>query len=77
MGRITIFNTIGAMIIGAVGFAVTAPFGSDFGRWGGLVGGVIGFIFPRYPMGLVMWTIERFQRSQKKNQDAKHDDVSP
>ena len=62
MGRITIFNTIGALIFGAIGFAVAAPFGSDYGRWGVLVGGVIGFVFPRYPLGIIVWIGERFRR---------------
>ena len=76
MGTITIFNTISAVILGAIGFAVATPFGSDSARWGAVIGGVFGFLFPRYPFGLIVWIVERFHRPQIKRQDDKHEDAN-
>jgi hypothetical protein len=66
MGRITIFNTIGAVILAAIGAAVTAPFGSECVRWGVFGGSVLGFFFPRYPIGFVLWIVDRIGRCRVK-----------
>jgi len=76
MGRITILNTISLVIFAAVGAAVTAPFGSECVRWGALVGGVLGFVFPRYPLGLVVWIMDRVAGRRIKRQSAKHKDTN-
>ena len=62
MGRITIFNTISAVIVGAIGAGVGAAFGGEGVRWGVLVGGVSGFVFPFYPIVLVSRIVERLWR---------------
>ncbi len=73
MGRITIFNTISAVLVGAVGAAIGAAFGREAVRWGMLVGGISGFVFPFYPIVLAVWIVERVKRHRGHCQVEEHD----
>ena len=59
MGRITSFNSIGAVILGLIGAAIGAPGGREIAMIGALVGGAIGFVFWRFPIGLVFLPLNR------------------
>jgi hypothetical protein len=59
MGRITIFNIIGFVILGSIGAVVVALFSKEPFYTGLIFWGIVGFVFPRYPVGVVVWTIER------------------
>jgi hypothetical protein len=74
MGRITIFNPISALIVGAMGAAIGVPFGREGIRWGALIGGLSGFIFPFYPVVLVANIVRRFRRGRDKCQPVKRDE---
>jgi hypothetical protein len=71
MGRITIFNTISAVIVGAVGAALGACFGRDGLRWGLLIGGISGFVFPFYPIVLIAGIIGRTRRGRSVKESKK------
>lgn len=74
MGRITIFNSISAFLVGGIGAAIGAAFGREGSGWGMLVGGISGFVFPFYPFVLVMLIVERAKRARDHSGPAKHDD---
>ena len=74
MGRITIFNTISAVIVGGIGAAIGAPFGREAVRWGVLVGGISGFIFPFYPIVFGIWIVERVGRRNKSRTETRDDE---
>ncbi len=77
MGRITIFNTISAVLIGALGAAIGAAFGREGVRWGIFVGGISGFVFPFYPVVFVVWIVERVKRRREHRQAGKQSDSHP
>lgn len=74
MGRITIFNTISAVISGAIGAGIGSLFGKEGSQWGMLVGGVSGFVFPFWPVVLVTRIVELFKHRRSNSQTAKHDE---
>jgi len=65
MGRITIFNTISAVILGAIGAGVTALFAKEYSHWGMFVGGILGFLFPYYLFGFIAWICDCIGRGKK------------
>ena len=77
MGRITIFNTISAVVVGALGAVIGLAFGREGVRWGALVGGVSGFVFPFYPIALVARVVGHFKRHSGEPEPAKHDEEVP
>ena len=62
MGRITIFNTIGAVILGFIGAAIGMLFGREYTRVGALIGCILGFVFWPFVLRLVFWGIDCFRR---------------
>ena len=74
MGRITIFNSISAVLFGGIGAAIGVAFGREPMRWGMLIGGVSGFVFPFYPIRIGMWIVERFTRRGSSQTERRDDE---
>jgi len=62
MGRITIFNTISGLLLGAIGAGIGTLFGREAIGCGMAIGYVLGFLFPFYPIVIVTKIVERFTR---------------
>jgi len=70
----TIFDIVGAVILGCIGAAIGALFGREFVWGGALIGGVLGLVFWHYPLRLVILVVDLWRRRGVR-QSAKHEDT--